>query len=85
MKRAENARECTCGGALRCIDSRPIAGYRLRRFQCEACAARSTTVEVPVEDINNKAGLPLAISRVTAYFVQRAPTVLLLDEMKRRE
>lgn len=31
-----------------CIDSRPVADYRRRRYRCRKCGAKFSTIEVPV-------------------------------------
>jgi hypothetical protein len=60
-------------------------GYRLRRYECETCHERITTVEIEMpEDFNDKAGLELAVSRVVQYFVEKAPTITLSKELKKR-
>lgn len=85
MKRAANAEPHVCGGNLRCINSRPHKGYRLRRYECTKCAERITTVEVEMPgDFNSKASVALAISRVTLHFVRNAPTEMLVREIKNR-
>lgn len=35
-----------CGGATRVVDSRPTEQGRTRRYKCEVCSSRFTTIEV---------------------------------------
>lgn len=40
---------CKCGGRLWCVDTRQQQGYRRRRYKCDACEKRTTTIEVEVD------------------------------------
>lgn len=85
MKRAEGSARHTCGGFLRVINSRPANGYRIRRYECENCAGRITTVEIEMpEDFNPKAGIELEMSRVAQCLISKAPITALVRELKKR-
>jgi transcriptional regulator NrdR family protein len=51
-KEQHNCPECI-DGTMFVVDSRPKDGYRRRRYECDKCNHRHSTVEVPV-DIENR-------------------------------
>lgn len=54
-KEQENCPECK-KGAVFVINSRPKGGYRWRRYECDNCGHRHSTIEVPVHIKNRGNG-----------------------------